>query len=192
MTSVNGVRNFLDRVWRLIVDEKAEAITLSPAVQVGAPTDEQNRGLHKTIKAVTADLETLGFNTAIARMMEFVNFFTPQTVRPKSVLESFVLLLSPFAPHLAEELWRIMGHKQSLAYQPWPTFDEALTQDALLELPVQVNSKVRRKILVPPDSPTETVLSAAKADEKIAPWLAGKQIVKEVVIPNRLVNFVVK
>jgi leucyl-tRNA synthetase len=192
MSSVNGVRSFLDRVWRLIVEERAESVVLNAAVQDVEPTDEQNRVLHKTIKAVTADLSTLGFNTAIARMMEFVNFFTPQSVRPKSVLEQFVLLLSPLAPHIAEELWSILGHTQTLAYEPWPKFDEALTLDALLELPVQVNGKLRGKILVPPDSENAAVLSAAKADEKVIPWLEGKQIVKEVVVPGRLVNFVVK
>jgi leucyl-tRNA synthetase len=192
MKNVNGVRGFLDRVWRLIVEEKAESVTLNAAVQDVPATDEQNRVLHKTIKAVTADLETLGFNTAIARMMEFVNFFTRQSVRPKSVLERFVLLLSPLAPHISEELWSLLGNQTTLAYVPWPKFNEALTQDSLLELPVQVNGKLRGKIVVSSDSTNETVLAAAKADEKVIPWLAGKKIAKEVVVPGRLVNFVVQ
>jgi leucyl-tRNA synthetase len=192
MAGVSGVKNFLDRAWRLIVDEKAESLTLNAAIQDIPPTEEQNRVLHKTIKAVTADFETLGFNTAIARLMEFVNFFTRQSTRPKSVMDQFVLLVSPLAPHIGEELWTVLGHGTTLAYEPWPQFVEALTQDAMSELPVQVNGKVRGKILVPADSTNETVLAAAKADEKILPWLSGKKIVKEVVVPGRLVNFVIQ
>jgi leucyl-tRNA synthetase len=192
MNNVNGVRGFLDRVWRLIVEEKADTVKLNAAVQDVPATDEQLRVLHKTIKAVTADIETLSFNTAIARLMEFVNSFTRQSVRPRPVLEPFVHVLSPDAPHLGEELWSILGHVQSLAYEPWPPYDESLTQEALLELPVQVNGKVRGKILVPPGATNEVILAAAKANDKVAPWLSGKQIVKELVVTGRLVNFVVK
>lgn len=191
MTSVNGVRGFLDRVWRLVTEEKAEQLQLNAAVQDVAATEEQNRVLHKTIKAVTKDFETLGFNTAIARLMEFVNEFTRQSVRPKSVMEQFVLLLSPLAPHISEELWRLLGHSETLAYEKWPDFEEAFTLDAMLEIPVQVNGKLRGKISVPADSRNETILAAAKADEKVAPWIENKKIVKEVVVPGRLINFVV-
>ena len=104
MDGVSGVRGFLDRAWRMIVDDRAEAVQLNPAVQAVEPTAEQNRVLHKTIKAVTGDLEQMSFNTAIARMMEFTNFFTKQEPRPRGAMEKFVLLLSPFAPHVAEEL----------------------------------------------------------------------------------------
>ena len=107
MDGVSGVRGFLDRAWRMIIDDRAEAMLLNAAVQSIEPTPEQNRILHKTIKAVTNDLEQMSFNTAIARMMEFTNFFLKCDVRPKSAMERFVLLLSPFAPHLAEELWQL-------------------------------------------------------------------------------------
>jgi leucyl-tRNA synthetase len=189
---VVGVRGFLDRAWRLIVDDKAEELTLSAAVQDVEPTEEQNRTLHKTIKQVTNDITRLEFNTAIARMMEFTNYFTKQSVRPKSVMERFVLLLSPFAPHIAEELWQLLGHSQTLAYEPWPTFHEELTKDAEIEIPVQILGKLRSKVVVPAGSDQDTIVAAAKADARIVELLEGKQIVKTIVVPGKLVNFVVK
>ena len=108
--------------------------------------------LHQTIQAVTSDIEKLTFNTAIARMMEFTNYFTKQSERPRAVLEQFVLLLSPFAPHMAEELWQALGHTKSLAYEPWPKFDAALAQEDTIEIPVQINGKVRSKVTVPADA----------------------------------------
>ena len=116
MEGVNGVRGFLDRVWRMIVDERAEEMTLNEAVQDAQLSDEQNRMLHKTIKAVTEDVDAMAFNTAIARMMEFTNFFLKEDVRPRSAMEKLVLMLSPYAPHIAEELWRLLGMTA-----PWPT-----------------------------------------------------------------------
>ena len=111
MDGVSGVRGFLDRVWRMILDDRAEAVQLNSAVQDVEPTAEQNRMLHKTIKAVTADLEQMSFNTAIARMMEFTNFFTKAEPRPRVAMEKLVLLLAPFAPHIAEELWQVLDMK---------------------------------------------------------------------------------
>jgi leucyl-tRNA synthetase len=192
MEGVNGVHNFLGRVWRMILDDRAEGMELNPAITDAAPTDEELRVLHRTIKTVTEDVAKLSFNTAIARMMEFTNFFTKQDRRPRSVMEPFVLLLSPFAPHVAEELWQALGHAKTLAYEPWPKHDESLLVESTNELPVQVNGKVRSKITVPADADQATALAAAKADPKVADYLAGKQIVKEIVIPGRLVNFVTK
>ena len=189
---VVGVRGFLDRAWRLIVDDRSEELVLNAAVQQVAPTEEQLRTLHKTIKQVTADIQGLQFNTAIARMMEFTNFFTKQPVRPHEVMEKFVLLLSPFAPHIAEELWQLLGRKTTLAYEPWPTFDDALTRDAEIEIPVQILGKLRGKVVVPAGSDQATILAAARADTRIAELLGGKEIVKTVVVPGKLVNFVVK
>ena len=192
MTGVDGVRKFLDRVWRMIVDDRAEEIALSAAVKDIEATDEQNRVLHKTIKAVTNDLETLGFNTSIARMMEFVNFFTKQANRPTSHMRSFLLLLSPLAPHICEELWQILGGDKSLAYEPWPEFDESLTVDDTVEVPVQINGKVRAKTKVAADISKDDLELAAKSDAKIAELIGGKEIVKTIVVPGRMVNFVVK
>ncbi len=189
---VVGVRGFLDRAWRLIVDDKSEVLMLNVSVQHTEPTEEQNRTLHKTIKQVTSDLEGMQFNTAIARMMEFVNFFTKQSIRPHSVMERFVLLLSPFAPHVAEELWQLLGHAKTLAYEPWPTFDDALTKDAEIEIPVQILGKLRGKVVVPAGSDQPTLIAAARAEPRIAELLSGKEVVKTIVVPGKLVNFVVK
>jgi leucyl-tRNA synthetase len=192
MEGVSGVRSFLDRVWRMIVNDRVEGLELNAAVKEVAPTDEQNRVLHKTIKAVTEDLERMSFNTAIARMMEFTNYFTKSDVRPKSAMAKLVLLLSPLAPHLCEELWQALGHAETLAYEPWPAFEEQYVRDSQIEVPVQINGKVRGKITVPADAGNAAIEAAAKSDEKIAAQLEGKQVVKSLVVPGRLVNFVVK
>ncbi len=189
---VVGVRGFLDRAWRLIVDDRAEELKLNESVQNVAPTAEQSRTLHKTIKQVTSDIQRMEFNTAIARMMEFTNFFTKETVRPREAMEKFVLILSPFAPHIAEELWQLLGHEKSLAYEPWPTYDEAHTIDAQIEIPVQILGKLRSKVIVPAGSDQATIVTAARADARIAELLSGKEVVKTIVVPGKLVNFVVK
>jgi leucyl-tRNA synthetase len=190
MNGVSGVKNFLDRVWRMLIEKEPEENTLHSAVVDIEPTDEQTRTLHKTIKAVTQDIETLSFNTAIARMMEFTNFFTRQDQRPKSIMESFVLLLSPFAPHIAEELWKTLGHDKSLAHEAWPQYDKALTVDASVEVPVQIMGKIKAKIMVPTGTSKDDLLALAKADPKIAGLLEGKTIRKEIAVPDRLVNIV--
>jgi leucyl-tRNA synthetase len=190
MSGVNGVKNFLDRVWRMIVDEKSEKVELNSAVSDCEPTDEQVRTLHKTIKAVSADIESLSFNTAISRMMEFVNFFTKQDQRPKSLMSSFVLLVSPFAPHLGEELWRLLGHDESLAYEKWPEFDEALTVDSMVEIPIQIMGKIKAKIMVEHGTSKDDLEKLALAEPKIVELLDGLTIRKKVVVPDKLVNIV--
>lgn len=190
MSGVNGVRGFLDRVWRLMVDDRAEAMKLNESVTDAEPTEEEWKVLHKTIKAVTRDIDTMGFNTAIARMMEFVNFFQKQSHRPKKVLEPFLLLLAPFAPHIAEELWRLLGHTESLAYESWPKFEEKYTVDAMVEVPVQIKGKIKCKLMVPATATATELESLAKAEPSIAAQLEGKQILKTIVVPGRLVNFV--
>jgi len=189
---VSGVRGFLDRVWRMITDERAEDLRLNQAVQETEPSEEQNRVLHKTIRAVTGDLDQMAFNTAIARMMEFVNFFLKEDCRPKAAMETFVLVLAPFAPHIAEELWRLLGHEDTLAYEPWPEFDDALLREDTVEIPVQINGKLRGRIKVPAAAAGEQLAAAARGDPRVAKRLAGKTIVKEVVVPGRMVSFVVK
>lgn len=192
MTGVNGVRGFLDRVWRMIVDDRAEDLRLHPAIQ-SVPLDaEQNRVLHKTIGDVGRGIETLNLNTPIARMMEFVNYFTKLEPRPREAMEKFVLLLAPYAPHIAEELWQLLGHTTTLAYEPWPVFDPELIKEDSVEIPVQILGKLRGLVTVPTGATKEDLLAAAKADAKIAGLLEGKTIVKEIVVPGKLVNFVVK
>jgi len=191
-TGVEGVSRFLARVWRMIADDRADEIRLNDAVQEVEPTAEQLRMLHKTIGAVTADLESLSFNTSISRLMEFVNEIGQQEVRPKSVMEQFVLLLSPLAPHLAEELWEMLGHSGSLAYESWPAFRAEFVVENEVEIPVQVNGKLRGKIKVPVKGDQATAEAAARKDGNVAEFLTGKQVVKVVFVPDRLLNFVVK
>jgi len=192
MEGVNGVRGFLDRVWRMIVNERAETIELNATVKEVEPTADQNRVLHRTIREVTQDIEKLSFNTAIAKMMEFTNFFFKADPRPKVAMERLTQVLSPFAPHLCEELWRVLGHAETLAYQPWPTFDEAAIKEDTVEVPVQINGKVRGRVVVPAGADQAALEAAARSDEKIASQLAGKTLVKSIVVPGRMVNFVVK
>lgn len=192
MSGVDGVSRFLGRVWRLMIEERAEAVTLSDAVSDEAPSEDQLRILHKTIKAVTEDIQKLSFNTAISRMMEFTNAMGQEKVRSKAVLSDFVLILSPFAPHIAEELWSILGHSDSLAYQTWPKYDESLLQESVVEIPVQVNGKLRAKISVAVDADKATMQQAAEQDEAVVRFLEGKTVVKTIVVPGRMVNFVVK
>jgi leucyl-tRNA synthetase len=192
MKGVEGVYRFLARVWRMITDEDADEIRLHPSVQDAELNEDQERILHKTIKAVTEDIEKLSFNTAISRMMEFTNEFSPQEVRPKSAMETLTILLSPFAPHIAEELWQLLGHDNTLAFEPWPTFDESKIAEAEVEIPVQVNGKLKAKVKVPAGADNAMIESAAKQNSSVAGNLEGKTIVKVVVVPGRLVNFVVK
>lgn len=192
MSGVEGVYRFLARVWRMFVDERAETVALDAAVQDVPPTEEQQRLLHKTIKAVTEDVEKLSFNTAISRMMEFTNAFTGFTPRPRACLEPFVLLLSPFAPHLAEELWELLGHRESLAYVPWPEWDERKLLEAEIEIPVQVNGKLRGKVRVPAEADAARMQAIAEAEPSVQAHLAGKTVVKVVAVPGRMINFVVR
>ncbi|HBJ37009.1 MAG TPA: leucine--tRNA ligase, partial [Planctomycetaceae bacterium] len=201
MTGVGGVRNFLDRVWRMIVDDRAEEFVLSPAVVDRDCDAEEARMLHTTIRRVTEDTEAMSFNTAIARMMEFTNFFTRLETKPRQAMETIVVLLSPYAPHIAEELWQLLSGGDAagkgeangcVSLYPWPQWDEAALVQSSIELPVQINGKVRCKINVAPDADEATVLETAKADERIAAAIDGKTIVKSIVVPGRLVNLVVK
>jgi leucyl-tRNA synthetase len=191
MKGVEGVYRFLSRVWRMFIDDRAENVRLSDAVQDIEPDKETMRFLHRTIQRVTEDLDGMRFNTAISAMMEFTNHLTPMTVRPRKSLDTFVLLLAPFAPHIAEELWQALGHPRSLAYETWPKFDSALVKADEVEIPIQVNGKLRSKITVPADTGEERLKELALADEKIKPLTDGKKIVKVIVPKGQLVNIVV-
>lgn len=197
MTGVGGVRNFLDRVWRMIVDDRAEELVVSSAVVDRLCDADEARMLHTTIRRVTEDTDAMSFNTAIARMMEFTNFFTRLETRPRHAMETIVVLLAPYAPHIAEELWQLLTGgdgqgKGCVSMHPWPQWDEAALVQSSIELPVQINGKVRGKISVAPDADEATVLDAAKSDERIAAAIDGKTIVKSIVVPGRLVNLVIK
>jgi leucyl-tRNA synthetase len=191
MHGVEGVYRFLGRVWRVFIDDRADDVRLSESVRDVPPEAETLRLLHRTIQRVTEDLDGMRFNTAIAAMMEFTNHLTPLPVRSRSVLGPFVLLLAPFAPHLAEELWRTLGGGESLAYEPWPPFDPALTKADAIEVPVQVNGKVRLRLTVPAELDKAGLEKTVLADERVRALLEGKPVRKVIVVPGKLVNIVV-
>jgi leucyl-tRNA synthetase len=217
---VEGVYRFLGRVWRLFVDEKSETefeqaettanaerrgellqlIKLSSAIKEVQPTPAQLKTLHATIKKVTEDLDGLRFNTAISALMVFINEAMTWETKPVSALRDFLILLQPFAPHLAEELWEKLNiehrtsnteHRIALAYAQWPKFDPGLLVEDTLKIPVQVNGKLRDKIVVPADATQQQIETAAQASEKIKPFIEGKTIRKIIVVPKKLVNIVV-
>jgi leucyl-tRNA synthetase len=183
---VEGVTRFLERVWRLMVDEAGR---LSSAIVDSVPPVEQQRILHQTIKKVTEDIEHLRFNTAISQMMVFTNEMTKLPQRPRTLIEPFLLLLSPFAPHLTEELWSIIGNRPSISQQPWPSFDSALTVSDRLTIPVQVNGKLRGKLEVSANADRQQVQDLAR--QVAAEWLTGKELKKVIYVEQKLINFVV-
>lgn len=191
---VSGCRRFLDRAWRLLVgDEESGA----PGKVVDGAGDgrpelrDVERALHQAIKRVTEAVDNLRMNTAIADMMVFVNEATKAGGVPRAWFEAFVKVLSPFAPHLGEELWKRLGHATSIAYAPWPAFDEAKLKRDTLTIAVQVQGKLRGTIEVAADAAEADILAAAKADPKVVEHLAGKPIKREVYVKGRLVNLVV-
>ncbi len=184
--SVEGITRFLDRVWRLYVAEDGGLIVTGDAA-----TEAARRVLHQTIKKVGDDLEALKFNTAIAQMMVFVNEIMKLDTRPRAILEPFVLVLSPFAPHLGEELWHRLGHAQSLAYEPWPSYDPALMVEDTITVAVQVNGKLRATLDLPRGADQEAARTAALADERIRRYVNGAQLRKVIYVPDKLLNLVV-
>ena len=199
MTGVQGVARFLARVWRLIMEEDQEGRwQLSPAVQDIAPPVAQQKVVHVAIKKVTADVETLGFNTAISQMMICTNELTAATVRPVSGLRTLLQLLNPFAPHLTEELWATLAGRFPvasggglLAHQPWPVHDEVYLVEDEIEMPVQINGKLRDRLLIKKDLDAKGIEAAALASAKVQEHLGGKAPRKMVVVPGKLVNIVV-
>lgn len=199
---VEGVYRFLNRVWRLAIDDRHEAVKLLEAVQDVEPDKDTLRMLHHTIQRVTNDLDTMSFNTAISAMMELTNHLTKQTVRSKSVLKTFMLILSPFAPHIAEEIWNALsvrpstsgrgaGGEGTLAYEPWPSFDANLLKADTVEIPVQLNGKLRCVITVAAGLDKAALEAAAKDDEKVKSAIEGKTVKKVIAVPGKMVNLVV-
>jgi leucyl-tRNA synthetase len=189
MQGVEGVHRFLGKVWRLVIDQ--ETGQLHKAVQDAQADEATVRILHQTIKKVTEDLDTFGFNTAISQMMIFVNHLTQYNVRPQSVLEQFLLILAPFAPHICEELWEKLGHTKTLSYEPWPKFDVELTKEKEVEIAVQVLGKIKDKIVVSAEATEAEMEKLALSSEKVQAALSGKTPKKVIVIKGRLVNIVV-
>ena len=176
-----GVHRFLDRVWRVSERKLVE----------DEPPLELQRVLHKTIRKVTHDTEKLQFNTAIAQMMIFVNEAFKQDVLHRALWEPFVLLLAPYAPHIAEEMWEKLGHSESLVYHDWPSYDEELTKDEQVEIVVQVNGKIRARLTMPADTGDAELKESALANERVKEYTEGKDIRKVITVPNKLVNVVV-
>jgi leucyl-tRNA synthetase len=186
---VEGVYRFLNRAWRLFINEEGN---IDPALQVASLTAEMERTYHYTLKKVGEDIEGLRFNTAISQMMIFVNEVMKLESKPRQILEPFVLILAPFAPHIAEELWAKLGHKDSLAHEPWPEHDPVKLEQSVIPVVLQVNGKMRGKIDVPADLSDEELESRALGDEGVRKHMEGKTLVKAIVVKNRLVNLVVK
>lgn len=211
---VEGVYRFLGRVWRLFIDEAAETefeqraalsserspellglLKTHPLISDAPPNAAQVKALHACIRKVTEDLDNLRFNTAISALMVFINEAQTWETRPRACLAPFLILLQPFAPHIAQELWsRLQPSSTSvpdMAFEPWPTYNPAFLVEDILELPVQVNGKLRDVIRVPVDASAPDIEAEAKAAPKAQPFLAGKSIRKVIIVPRRLVNIVV-
>jgi leucyl-tRNA synthetase len=188
--AIVGPYRLLQRLWRVVLDEQ----TGQPHVADIEVPDELNRQLHKAIHAVRDGYESLRFNTSIARITELNNAITqlyPNGGAPRAVAEALVLMLAPLAPHVAEELWSRLGHQDSLAWQQFPIVDEALLVDDTIEIPVQVNGKVRSVISVAADADPAAMEAAARADEKVLAALADRGAKRVIAVPGRLINFVV-
>lgn len=191
--SVAGVYKFLNRVWNLVIDQSG---SIKQNI-VATDTDDLStlaieKALHRTIKKVTEDLDAMKFHTAIAQLMTFSNEAAAAPRIPRRVIKAFILLLAPFVPHIAEELWQRLGGETTLAYEPWPSFDAELAKLNTVTIAVQVNGKLRDTLEVAEECTEEELLSQARALPKVQSHLSGKTTVREIVVPRRLVNFVVK
>jgi leucyl-tRNA synthetase len=183
---LDGARRFLDRVWRLLVDETGE---LSSKVQVGN-LQVLEKVYHQTVKKVTEDYENLGYNTAVSQLMVFINEAYKVDVLPKEYMEGFIKMLSPIAPHICEELWEKLGHQGSITYEAWPTFDEAKLVDDEVEIVIQVNGKVRTKVTVSREVSSKDLEEVALNDETVKGFIKGKTVRKVIAVPGKLVNIV--
>ncbi|MCP1145625.1 leucine--tRNA ligase [Lysinibacillus endophyticus] len=185
---LDGARRFLDRIWRLFTTDEG---TLAEKVQNSSDTTLE-KSYHQTVKKVTEDYEHLRFNTAISQMMVFINDCYKAEVIPTEYAKGFVKLLAPIAPHVSEELWQILGNNETLTYEAWPTYDESKLVDDEIEVIVQVNGKLRSKVKIAKDASKEQLEQIAQQDEKVKEFIEGKQIVKIIAVPGKLVNIVVK
>jgi leucyl-tRNA synthetase len=183
---VVGMYRFLQRLWRNVVDEETGACTV-----VDEPADEElTKQLHRTIETVRTEMDALRFNTAIAKLIELNNTLTKLDATPRTVAEPLVLMAAPLVPHLAEELWRKLGHDETVTYLPFPEADERYLVDEAIEIPVQVNGKVRSRVVVAADADAATCETAALADEKVIAALGGTEPKKVIVVPGRMINVV--
>ena len=180
---VEGAKRFVQRVWNFFTES-------------GNITDDNDGALtkvyHQTVKKVTDDFEKLAFNTAISQMMIFVNAVYKNDSCPREYAEGLVKMLSCITPHMCEEIWSIMGHNDTIAYESWPAYDEAHLAEETVEIVVQVNGKLKAKLNVAVDAEQESVIAMALSDDKVRESVEGKNIVKQIYVPNKLVNIVAK
>ena len=180
---VEGARKFLNRVWTFFMNED----------NITAESDgELDRVFHQTVKKVSGDFESLGFNTAISQMMIFVNACYKKGTCPKAYAEAFVKMLSCICPHIGEEMWSLLGHADTIAYETWPVWDEDKIKEDTIQIPVQVNGKVRATVEIGVDEEQDSVLEKAHAMKNVQSFIEGKTIVKEIYVKGRIVNIVVK
>ena len=180
---VEGARRFLNRVWAFFTEPENLIDGELPALE---------KIYHKTVKKVTEDFEKLAFNTAISQMMIFVNAVYKEGKCPKAYAEGIIKMLSCIAPHICEEMWSLLGHNDTIAYESWPTYDESKTADDSVEVALQINGKLKGTIMLPVNCPKDDAIAAAKADERVAAAIEGKTIVKEIAVPNKIINIVVR
>ena len=187
---VVGSQRFLQRLWRLVVDENSGELSTTDAEL----SDDDLKHLHRTIAGVRDDYENLRLNTVVAKLIEYVNYLTKAYPKgaPRAAVEPLAQLVSPIAPHIAEEMWKRFGHEDTITYESFPEFDEKYLVDDEVEVPVQINGKVKARVMVPADADQATVVGIAQSDERIAQLTEGKTVVKEIYVPGRMVNLVVK
>jgi leucyl-tRNA synthetase len=181
MNGLVGVRRFLERTWNL--QDKISATS--------TPSAKLTTALHQTIKKMTEDIEAMRFNTAVAKLMELINVFSEAESLPREYVGIFARLLSPFAPHLCEELWQALGNTGSISTAAWPTYDPNSIADTELTIAIQINGKVRDTITVPADATEETIKVQALGTEKVKGWLEGKEPKKVIYVKGKLISIVV-
>ncbi|WP_025253895.1 leucine--tRNA ligase [Corynebacterium vitaeruminis] len=190
---VVGSQRFLQRLWRLVVNEDTGELSVSDA----ALTDDDLKQLNRTIAGIRDDYENLRINTVVAKAIEYVNYLTraygaQNAGAPRAAVEPLVIMVAPVAPHIAEELWARLGHEDTITFVDFPTFDEKWLKDDEIEMPVQINGKVRARIMVPADAAQDAIVERALADANVQAHVEGKNLVKQIVVPGRMVNLVVK
>jgi leucyl-tRNA synthetase len=178
-----GVDRFIKKVWRLITESNIKDIKID---------EKQKYLIHSSIKLVTEQIDTLDLNTTISQLMIFVNELSQYDILSIKTIEILIKLLSPFAPHISEELWQYLGHSETITFQDWPRYEERYLKKKIIVIPIQINGKVRDKIEIDPEQGKDVILNIAKESKNVSKHLEGKELVKEIYVPNKIINFVVR
>lgn len=184
---VEGVFRFLNKVWISFIDIENRVLT---SIQDVTPSKEDNERIHSTIKKVTQDIDDLKFNTAISELMIFINYFSKKKVKPLSITKKFVLILSPFAPHLAEELWQLLGTAETLAYHPWPSYEKQYLASTSYTLPIQIDGKVRFKMEVVNNITKAELVKKIQKEPRLSKYFQGRTMKKVIFVPQKIISFV--